>query len=355
MKYDTPFIYPGAMHIHTTYSDGSGSIPEVIAAAHEAGLRWIIITDHDTLKGKSFEGWHDGLLVLVGHEITPTRNHYLALNVNEVINRQQPTQDFIDAVYTRGGFGIIAHPDDHEQNRATAIHPWEDWSINGPRQREGRTGGLEIWNWMSDWRSKHRLYDRHRLVDAPHTLLTGPTESLLSWWDELNTTGRRTFGTAGLDVHATLQRHPDGTRTIQTFPYLWMFRTLTNYLLLDAPLESGSTQAIQQVLKALSLGRSYMLNRMDGSAPELPLLVTRGEERWQIGDSPSLAGGALKLLASVGNEAEARLIHNGRIVARAPHMLEHTIDQPGVYRVEGRRNGRGWLFTNPLFVSPGPS
>ena len=46
----------GAIHVHTTYSDGSGTVPEVAAAAQEAGLAFVILSDHDTLKALE-EGW----------------------------------------------------------------------------------------------------------------------------------------------------------------------------------------------------------------------------------------------------------------------------------------------------------
>ena len=37
------------MHIHSTVSDGSFTIPELISRAKENGLDAIVITDHDTL------------------------------------------------------------------------------------------------------------------------------------------------------------------------------------------------------------------------------------------------------------------------------------------------------------------
>ncbi|MHC4820135.1 MAG: helix-hairpin-helix domain-containing protein [Planctomycetota bacterium] len=36
----------GAVHAHTTYSDGSGSVAEMLDAAREAGLTWVGISDH---------------------------------------------------------------------------------------------------------------------------------------------------------------------------------------------------------------------------------------------------------------------------------------------------------------------
>ena len=40
------FTYAGNIHIHSSYSDGSGSIEEIAKAAAKAGLDYIVITDH---------------------------------------------------------------------------------------------------------------------------------------------------------------------------------------------------------------------------------------------------------------------------------------------------------------------
>ena len=47
----SPDVAPGirgAFHIHTRRSDGSGTPDEIAAAAARAGLKFIILTDHDT-------------------------------------------------------------------------------------------------------------------------------------------------------------------------------------------------------------------------------------------------------------------------------------------------------------------
>ena len=39
------------LHMHTTYSDGRLTPEELVAAAKDAGLRYMAITDHDTVGG----------------------------------------------------------------------------------------------------------------------------------------------------------------------------------------------------------------------------------------------------------------------------------------------------------------
>ena len=343
------FIYPGAIHIHTSYSDGTGSFPDVIAAARDAGLRGIVVTDHDTLEGRPYAGWHDGVLVIVGHEITPDRNHFLALNVDEVVSNALPPQEFVDAVYARGGFGIIAHPDERVRNRFKDIYRWDDWTVDGPREREGRVVGIELWNLMSDW--GEQLTDRNKVLHVlnPRLGLTGPSPATLAWWDRLNMVGRRTFGIGGVDVHAFKHRAPWGE--IEVFPYRWMFGTLTNYLLLDAPLHDDPAAATDQIYAGLTGGRAYFVNRLDGDAPSITFAARRGDERYTMGDSVSIGGGPLLIEADVGADAFIRLIADGEVLTSAVRRLRQTIDASGVYRLEAYWGGKPWLFANPIYVT----
>jgi hypothetical protein len=342
--------YPGALHMHTTYSDGSGTVEDLARAARKAGMRWIIVTDHDTLAGKPYEGWLDGVLVIVGHEITPDRNHFLALNVDEVIPNTLAPQDFVDEVYARGGFGIIAHPDEHVKNDFKDIYRWDDWNVDGPRQRDGRPVGIELWNHLSDWGEHLTERNKELLYFMPHLGLSGPSRDTLAWWDRLNAAGKRTFGVGGVDAHALKKQAPWGE--IEIFSYRYTFGTLANYLLLHQPLAADARAATQQVYAALAEGRSYFLNRRDGDCPKLAFHMARGQERCEIGSSPSLAGGPLALAADVGRAAELRLIRDGREVAAGARSVRYDVREPGVYRLEARRGRRPWLFTNPIYVAP---
>lgn len=341
--------YPGALHMHTTYSDGTGTVEHVAQAASAAGLRWIIITDHDTLAGRPFAGWRDDLLLIFGHEITPDHNHFLALNIDEVIDNTLAPQDFIDAVYDRGGFGIIAHPDERVRNSFKDIYRWDDWSVDGPRQRDGRPVGIELWNLMSDWGENLTSRNKELLFFLPRLGLSGPTAETLAWWDRLNMAGRRTFGVGGVDAHAFKKHAPWGE--VEVFAYRWIFGTLTNYVLLDEPLAGDAHRATEQIHHNLAIGRSYFINRIDGDCPALVFHAARGTQQWQLGDTAELAGGPLTLIADVGINAQIHIIHNGRILVTGVRSLRHTITQPGVYRLEGYRKGRPWLYSNPIYIT----
>jgi hypothetical protein len=336
--------------MHTLYSDGTGTVEHLARAARDAGLRWLVITDHDTLEGKPFEGWIDDVLVIVGHEITPDRNHFLALNIDEVIPNTLAPQEYIDAVYARGGFGIIAHPDEKVANHFKDIYRWDDWQIDGPRQRDGRPVGIELWNVMSDWGEHLTQRNKELLFFFPRLGLNGPTSETLAWWDRLNMAGRRTFGVGGVDAHAFKKRAPWGE--VEVFSYQWIFGTLTNYLLLREPLASDPHRATHQVYGALAEGRLYFVNRLDGACPELIFHAERHGQQWTSGDCVSLRDGPVTFAGDVGCDAEVHLIHNGRIAVKGLRALRQTVAQPGIYRLEGYRKGRTWLYANPVYVTP---
>ena len=60
-----PSLYEkvGAIHIHSVFSDGSGHYDEIIQAASEVGLEFLLFADHWTLEPKkhNWEGFYDGV------------------------------------------------------------------------------------------------------------------------------------------------------------------------------------------------------------------------------------------------------------------------------------------------------
>src|SRR4051794_3382830 len=67
------------VHLHSTFSDGTGTVPEIVAAGARAGVDVVMLTDHNTRAGASFEGWHESVLLLVGEEDTPGRRDHTLL------------------------------------------------------------------------------------------------------------------------------------------------------------------------------------------------------------------------------------------------------------------------------------
>lgn len=132
---------PGIIHIHTTLSDGGGTPQDVIRAARTAGARFVVITDHNNLDAKPFEGYRDGVLVLVGTELSTTVGHILGIGISEPGYRfSGDGRDGLEDIRDLGGFAVAAHPENpREDFRFTG------WNLPGP-------WGLELVNGDSEWR-----------------------------------------------------------------------------------------------------------------------------------------------------------------------------------------------------------
>ena len=108
-----------SLHMHTTYSDGTGSHRDIANAAIRAGLDAVIVTDHNVLvkgpEGYSKEG-KKRLLMLIGEEIhdqarVPQKSHLLVFNAKRELATFAPDpQILIDNVRREGGLSFIAHP-----------------------------------------------------------------------------------------------------------------------------------------------------------------------------------------------------------------------------------------------------
>lgn len=104
------------LHIHTTYSDGTASVREVLAhVAARTDLRLIAITDHDAIGG-ALEAQRlapeFGLEVIVGEEVSTADGHLLALFIASLLPPGRPAAETIAAVHAQGGLCIAAHPFD---------------------------------------------------------------------------------------------------------------------------------------------------------------------------------------------------------------------------------------------------
>jgi hypothetical protein len=107
------YRYAGAIHIHTTYSDGSGSFQEVADEASEAGLDYFIATDHNTLQPlkEGHQRYWGSTLALIGTEVSTDQGHFLALDLPaDFAWEGYDARRLIRQVNDAGGFGIIAHP-----------------------------------------------------------------------------------------------------------------------------------------------------------------------------------------------------------------------------------------------------
>lgn len=103
------------LHIHTTHSDGTATVPDVLTRAAASNLQVIAITDHDSIAGalearrlaRDF-----GIEVIVGEEVSTAEGHVLALFVEDFLPPCRPAAETIAAVHAQGGLCVAPHPYD---------------------------------------------------------------------------------------------------------------------------------------------------------------------------------------------------------------------------------------------------
>jgi hypothetical protein len=342
----TFYDYAGAIHVHSTLSDGTGTVPEIVRDARLAGLDFVILTDHEHLEARDlgYEGWYDDLLLLVGEEVTPRfRNHYLAFDIATPVpgRGNRYPQQFINAVASQGGLGFIAHPiGDGYFSRAMAC-PWLDWGVTGYT-------GIEIWSYMHDWACGIRWTNLALALARPDIAIAGPPPMALTRWDAAGRS-RRVVGLGTLDVHA--KRLP-GVSYMKVLPYAFTFRTVRTHILIEEPLgHHDATQAARQVYHAIERGRCFMAH--DGFADSTGFnfsLRSHGSVVAMMGDEVGFTSG-LTLHTATPVLSRIVVVRDGIVVAETEgKQARYEVRTPGVYRVEARRHGRPWIFSNPIYI-----
>ena len=136
----------GVFHIHTTRSDGTGTVDDVAAAAAEAGLQFIIVTDHgDATRTPDPPAYRSGVLCIDAVEISTTGGHYAALGLGRApYPLAGEPRDVVEDVRRLGGFGIVTHPLSAKTDLA-----WRGW--------DAQVDAVEWLNGDSVWRDASLL------------------------------------------------------------------------------------------------------------------------------------------------------------------------------------------------------
>jgi len=331
------------VHVHSTHSDGSGTVPQIARAAKRAGVDVVLLTDHDTLEAKrrGEERWYDDVLVLVGEEVSPTdRDHFLAFGIDKEINRRMSGPDICKAVEAAGGFGFGAHPFSRGSER-----------FKRPGIAFGERdclAGVELWSFLNDTGERARgIRDLARMIFTPQRAIGGPPEDNLREWDQL-CQARRVVAIGGLDAHQFGIRIA-GHVPIRLMGYARTFKQLHTHVIVDEPLAHDLDADRARVYGALREGRCYIANDQVANA--------RGFQFWADGPRTIPMGGEDN--SEPRWTLNARLPHAARILIRRDGVVHAEADADGitsvtsgsgVYRVEATMRGRPWIYSNPIYL-----
>ncbi|MFZ5820821.1 MAG: CehA/McbA family metallohydrolase [Chloroflexota bacterium] len=345
------------LHMHTRYSDGTGTHKEIAQAAMKAGLEAVIVTDHNVLV-QGVEGYYRSgpsrVLLLVGQEVhdqarDPQKNHLLIFNTNrDLATLAESPQRVIDAAREAGGLSFIAHPYDPEALAfgETDIS-WEAWEVQGYT-------GLELWNGLSEL----KIYLKSKLHAVfyayfPQFIGRGPSPVVLLKWDELLLDGKRVVAIGGSDAHALHLSMGPLSRVI--FPYEFHFKTVNTHLLLPQPLTGDASTDRKSIYEAMSAGRCFVGYDLPASTRGFRFTAQGREKTVSMGGEIPAEGG-VTLQARFPGLAECRLVKDGKVVKawKRQQACAHIVTEPGIYRIEAYRRFLGmrvgWIFSNPIYV-----
>lgn len=333
----------GAIHIHSVYSDGTGDIESISKAAKNAGLDWIIVTDHNSFEIE--EGIYNGVYVIKGEEISPKdENHYLALGINKYIQPNVNAKHNIEAVKLNGGFGFAAHADESDYRRNS--HQPIKWT-----NKNITPDGVEIWNWFSEWADN--LNDRNIFSLAyaylfKHNLVKEANATTIKWWDKLNNTSDKIIpAIGGIDAHAL--KIKGYVIPVTIFPYQDMFKTIVNVISSNKPFAKDFETRKTQILEAIKTGRNLIINRV--VSKEIPIFkISNKNQAVTSGESISLDNETL-LNVQTKKKGSIKIFHNGKeiksVISNSINML---LNEVGKYRVEIKFGKRGFAYSNPILV-----
>jgi hypothetical protein len=345
------------LHMHTPYSDGTGSHTEIAQAALRAGIDVVIVTDHNVwVNGPEDYYNQDGnrVLLLVGEEIhdqtrDPQKNHLLIFGADrELSHLGHDPQTLIDGVQEAGGLAFIAHPVDPPS--ATFGEPdlsWVDWDVHGYT-------GIELWNAMSEFKSllTGKLPAIYFALNAK-SIAQGPFKATLEKWDSLLSTGQRVVAIGGSDAHAMIGRMGPIKRTL--FPYEFHFRAINTHIQTLEPLIGEVDSDKRLVFDALKQGRAFIGYDLPASTRGFNFRAQGLKRQVHMGgEIPATNGVTLQIRLPI--RTECLLLKDGEVIKswEDSDSCTYITTESGVYRVEvyiqfrGKR--RGWIFSNPIYV-----
>lgn len=113
------------LQVHTHVSPcASARADSIIAAAQDAALDGIAITDHDSLAGYDEVASlaPSALDVIPGAEVTTSDGHILALDIDTLPPSTRP-RTVVDQIHNQGGIAILSHPFDRFREHFQSISP----------------------------------------------------------------------------------------------------------------------------------------------------------------------------------------------------------------------------------------
>ena len=373
--------FRGVFHSHSHFShDSEVEFADILAAAHDAKIDFIFMSDH-CVDGKAdyslqWRGLHDGVLFAPGFEM----QHGLmpwALPSSTVLECGKDPELLAQDIETAGGLLFFAHSEEERLWDLPQLTGMEIYNINTDFKDESGYGAV-----MPDILLSLRTYPDHVLRQV-----FDRQDDILAQWDELNR-HRRIVGIAASDAHQNngfrgyytsdgnlllRMTSPDDIDTLR-------LNVITRGLLRMAfgPLEPGkqlfrvdldryarslrfvNTHVLAKELSEAALldnlkhGRAFIAFDMLADASGFSVTAHNADAVAVIGDSLPLTPETELRIASP-LPCRVTITHDGNHVAQMEGLdLAYRVETTGKYRVEAELmildTWTPWVYTNPIEI-----
>jgi hypothetical protein len=359
------YDYRGISNVHSERGLGSGSALDVIRAAQEANLDYLIMTDLNAFGDSSIpDSYHRKLLFISAAEYSYLDSRLIHFDLQKAHSLEGLGQaqlllaDLLSQSDkdSRDDLIVLAHP----------LKPGYQWNGAIPAGLDG----IEVINLKSLWRQAWEANKISFLWSAivyPFNsdlallrLYDEPAEEL-QLWDQLSAV-RHTVGMAGAE--ATAKTSPVGDAYLRFPSYQTSFSFISNHVLLRSELTGEAEGDRKKILTALNEGQFYMSLDVIGNPKGFSTYISQGEQIFPLGSRVKLSSGMkvmIHLPAKPKGSFEAVLFKDGQRYKTSNDVdSAFEITEPGVYRVivrtflnftlpDGNR-WITWIYTNPFYV-----
>lgn len=298
----------GDVHTHTTFSDGISSIAEIKNMADAAGLDFVFITDHRTLRHRRYCCEKKGLWW--GQEPPTSGREIILLYPKKLfVPRYKSLANDFELAQSTAPFVFIPHPVGY------APGVWYSAEVIADLRTLGKRFSIELINGHG---KLTRAYD-------------AINEEAVHFWEKLLQEGRQTNVVGGSDAHISYS-----VGTAWTCVY------------------GSKKRDLKQVVKALANGHSF--------ASEAPLLWL-GCGDAIMGDVLPRPKGAKMRIAFVAADSaglhSVRLIKDGKVVqeimarngSKIAGTYKHVVKrQASYFRLECIASDQRRAFSSPLYI-----
>ena len=347
------YDYTGSIHIHTVYSDGSGTPEEIADAASKLGIDFLIISDHDTL-GALIDGkerYYNDVLVLTGVEISTEIGHILIYS---------PSADFRD--FELDSCLVQLNNNKLPDYYAEFCHPFytgrpvTDWSYKG-------FDALEIFNGDTQWRDDSAaeliiaLLGSIIYKNPLNNLVDSPEKNIQKWCELMEE--RRIYQIGAVDAHSNIKISKNFKLKFPSYDK--SLRFVKTHIVTKEKLSGTYDKDKYIVFNCLKKGKCYteLGNFTD---PSGFIFNAKNEHKTAyIGDEIE---GRVKFSVVLPDTADIiiKLYNNNKTVHTSDYYkMEYTTIEPGMYWIEVsqirrkppffKKVERPWIISNPIFVS----